>query len=278
VGGLWNAVPYTAYAADGTIRHKSLTLLCESFPSMTYCLAIALDSGLVFASDSRTHAGVDYISTYRKTHTFVWEGERVFVLLSAGNLATTQAVVKQMHMDVAEGAPRNLQSLSHMHQVAEYIGKLSIDTQNAHRGEGPAQQGVSFEATFILGGQIKGHEPELYLIYPQGNYISVSPDQPFFQIGETKYGKPILDRIIERSVSLEVAARCALVSLDSTMRSNLSVGPPIDLVLYRRDSLKLDRTMRLEQNSPYLEAIRRAWSEGLRHAFDNLPELPDVEG
>lgn len=238
---------------------------------MTYCLAIALDAGLVFASDSRTHAGVDHVNTYRKTHTFAWEGERVFVLLSAGNLATTQAVVKRMELDIR--AEEGLRSFQFMYEAAEYVGRLSVAVQNASRQEGPAQQGVSFESTFILGGQLPGEAPELYLIYPQGNYISVSPDQPFFQIGETKYGKPILDRIIEPAVSLENAARCALVSLDSTMRSNLSVGPPVDLLIYQKDSFRLDRQLRYKHNSPYFQSVRKHWGEGLKRVFDDLPKF-----
>lgn len=237
---------------------------------MTYCLSAMVGAGMVFASDSRTHAGVDHVSSYNKMHTFAWDGERVLVLLSAGNLGTTQAVLRQIDLDL-KGEGENLRTLPYLHQIAEYVGRLSLRVQKGLVDEGAAQQTVSFEATFILGGQLHGHAPEMYLIYPQGNYIASSPEQPFFQIGETKYGKPILDRIIEPGISLERAARCALVSIDSTMRSNLSVGPPIDLLLYPRDSLRLDRRLRLKTNSPYFVAVRKQWAAGLRRVFDELP-------
>ena len=236
---------------------------------MTYCLAALVDAGLVLASDSRTHAGVDHVSTYNKMHTFAWDGERVLVLLSAGNLGTTQAVLRQIELDLEDDGD-TVRSLPHLHQVAEYIGRLSLKVQQGLLAGG-MQQSVSFEATFILGGQRRGHPPEMYLIYPQGNYIASSPEQPFFQIGETKYGKPILDRIIEPGISLESAARCALVSIDSTMRSNLSVGPPIDLLLYPRDAMRIDRRLRLKTNSPYFMSVRKQWGAGLRRVFEGLP-------
>ena len=237
---------------------------------MTYCLSALVDAGIVFASDSRTHAGVDHVSTYSKMHTFAWDGERVLVLLSAGNLGTTQAVLRQIDLDLADEGVDDLRSLAHLHQVAEYIGRLSLRVQQGLTSGG-MQQSVSFEATFILGGQRRGLAPEMYLIYPQGNYITSSPEQPFFQIGETKYGKPILDRIIQPSLSLESAARCALVSIDSTMRSNLSVGPPIDVLLYSRDSLRIDRRLRLKTNSPYFMSVRKQWAAGLKRLFEDLP-------
>jgi len=239
---------------------------------MTYCLALALNTGLVFAADSRTTAGVDQVSNYRKLHTFQWPGERVFALLSAGNLATTQAVVKRLELDAADDeAETSLPGVPHMSAAAEYVGSINAEVQN--RQGGMAQQGMSFEATFILGGQIKGGDPELSLIYPEGNHIAVSPDQPFLQIGETKYGKPILDRMISPTTTLEDAARCALVSIDSTMRSNLTVGPPVDLLIYRKDSLVLDREIRFKMNTPYYASLRKQWTEGMRRVFDGLPRF-----
>ncbi len=239
---------------------------------MTYCLAISLNAGLVFASDSLTSAGVDNISTYSKMHTFVWEGERVLVLLSAGNLGTTQAVVKKLELDSKlQGEQPTLRTAAHMTEAAEYVGEVSAAIQR--RQEGMTQQAVSFEASFILGGQIGAEPPELFLIYPQGNNIRVSPEHPFLQIGETKYGKPILDRIIQPSLSLEDAGRCALVSIDSTMRSNLSVGPPVELLLYHKDSLVQGRRYRFKLNTPYYASLRKHWTEGLKRVFDELPRF-----
>ncbi len=238
---------------------------------MTYCLAATVDAGLVFASDSRTNAGVDHINTYPKLHPFIWEGDRVLVVLSAGNLATTQAVVTELQRESEQGGP--LGEADYMAQVAAHVGRVSQQIQQRHRPEAPGSGGLSLEATFIVGGQIGGEPPELFLVYPQGNYITCSDEQPFLQIGETKYGKPILDRIITRSTSLEDAARCALVSIDSTMRSNLSVGPPLDLMLYRRDSLEEPRVLRYKMNSPYFASIRKQWGDGLRRIFDDLPRF-----
>ncbi|MFO7857562.1 MAG: peptidase, partial [Ectothiorhodospiraceae bacterium] len=216
---------------------------------MTYCLAAAVNAGLIFASDSRTNAGVDHINSYPKLHTFVWSGDRTFVLLSAGNLATTQAVVTRLQREAMEhGGP--LRSAGYMTEAAEHVGQVSQQVQARHTPEAPSGGRVSLEASFILGGQIGAQPPGLFLIYPQGNFITCSDEQPFLQIGETKYGKPILDRIITPGLSLEDAARCALVSIDSTMRSNLSVGPPIDLALYPRDSLDHPRALRYKLNSP----------------------------
>ena len=242
---------------------------------MTYCLAISLNAGLVLASDSLTSAGVDNISTYSKMHTFVWEGERVFALLSAGNLGTTQAVVKKLELDSKlqgeQPSLRTCSSTCDSTPSAEYVGEVSAAIQR--RQEGMTQQAVSFEASFILGGQIGTEPPELFLIYPQGNNIRVSPEHPFLQIGETKYGKPILDRIIQPSLSLEDAGRCALVSIDSTMRSNLSVGPPVELLLYYKDSLVQGRRYKFKLNTPYYASLRKHWTEGLKRIFDGLPRF-----
>lgn len=242
---------------------------------MTYCLAIALEKGLVFASDSRTHAGVDNVNTYRKMHTFCWEKDRMMVLLSAGNLATTQAVVRRLENeaenDKHEGV--TLKNANKLSEAAECIGRISREIQNYQQGLLDQQSAFDAGATFILGGQIKGQEPELYLIYPEGNFIGVSPEHPFLQIGETKYGKPILDRVVKNGMSMEDAARAALVSLDSTIRSNLSVGPPIDLMLYERDQFCCRNKMTLKQNHPYLTSLRKQWSDGLRRVFDELPRF-----
>jgi putative proteasome-type protease len=240
---------------------------------MTYCVAIRVKNGLVFAADTRTSAGVDDVRTYNKLHHFEAPGERSFVLLSAGNLATTQAVINTLKRDWNSndpGAP-SLLNLRHMFDAAEYVGRISVQAQRdfvAH-AQNPA---VDFRTTLVLGGQIAGEEPSLYLIYPEGNCISTSPDTPYLQIGESKYGKPILDRIIRPEISLEDAARCALVSLDSTMKSNLTVGPPLDLAIMPRDALKVSHKLRLDLDTPFYARLKRAWGEALEQVFrDSLP-------
>lgn len=240
---------------------------------MTYCVAIRVDEGLVFASDSRTNAGVDYISTYSKMHRFLGDGERFFTILSAGNLATTQAVINKVRHDLEENAAVSLQSVRRITDAAEYVGNISREQQKKNK-EAFHDASLSVGASFILGGEIAGQPHSIFLIYPQGNFIPVSRHSPFFQIGEEKYGKPILDRIIEPKLSLEVAARCALVSMDSTMRSNASVGPPIDLLLYPASSLRPGSDISFGEDDPYLRALRRSWQESLKNAFDQLPTLP----
>jgi len=240
---------------------------------MTYCLAIKVNDGLVFASDSRTNAGVDYVSTYRKMHLFGVSGERLMVLLASGNLATTQAVLNVIQRDLEDSsATENLNSFHYLFDAAHYIGKISQRVQDEYR-EALKGDGISAETNFILGGQIHGREPNLYLIYPQGNYIAASTDTPYLQIGETKYGKPILDRIVRPETSLEDAARCALVSIDSTMRANISVGPPVDIAIYPRDTLALNRRITLDYGSPMLRVLQKRWNEGLQRAFEKLPRF-----
>lgn len=236
---------------------------------MTYCVAIKTSKGLVFASDSLTNAGIDHVSTYSKMHTFEQPGERMFVLLSAGNLATTQGVVKQLHNDCNNNAELCLSSVKTMVEAVDYVGSISTDLQRTQLARDTAN--TDFEASFIFGGQIAGQPPEIYLIYPQGNHIHESPAHPFLQIGETKYGKPILDRVIRSDTPLEQAARCALVSINSTIRSNLSVGPPVELLIYHTGSLTGGRHLTLEEDNPYYRALGDAWNEGLRLALNNLP-------
>lgn len=237
---------------------------------MTYCLAIKVNSGLILASDSRTNAGVDYVSTYSKMHVFGKPGERFFVLLTAGNLATSQAVVNTLKRDLDDpAAPVSLNSVEYLFDAAHYIGAVSHRVQQEH-ADALKQTGASAEASFILGGQIRGKAHDIYLVYPQGNYIAASQETPYLQIGESKYGKPILDRVITPETSLEDAARCALVSLDSTMRSNISVGPPLELAFYRKDTLAMERHLTLEANSPLIRRIQRRWNDGLRRAFNGL--------
>lgn len=234
---------------------------------MTYCAAIAVKSGLVFTSDSRTNAGVDNVSTYSKMHTFGNPGERQIVILSAGNLATTQAVITQVKRDISHGANRNLMTVNSVSEAADYLGQLNLDHANKHNG------GLTFEASFIIGGQVLNHKPKICLVYPEGNHITTSKSTPYLQIGESKYGKPILDRIITPETSLETASLCSLVSMDSTMRSNLTVGPPIEIMLYDKDSFILNRHFQFEEDSEYLREIRKQWDVYLRESFGKLPPI-----
>lgn len=241
---------------------------------MTYCLAVSVNKGLVFASDSRTNAGVDYVTTYSKMSNFVWPDERICILLSAGNLATSQAVVNCIKSDLDEPkAKMSLRKGKFLHEVARYIGRLSQTEQRQHADALEKSNGGDASATFIMGGQIAGQQPEIYLIYPEGNFISASKETPYLQIGENKYGKPILDRIISPSTSLEDAARCALVSLESTIRSNISVGPPIELAIYTADTIKEPNHLTLSLNSPMYKSMQKQWNEGLRRAFSRLPRF-----
>ncbi len=239
---------------------------------MTYCVAINTDQGLVFCSDSRTNGGLDNVSVYSKMHMFVWPGERTLVLLSGGNLATTQSVVKRMWSDIENASAVNLRNVPNMLAASDYIASVSASVQKQHTDRDTS--GTNFEATFIFGGQIGTNRPETLLIYPQGNYIHESDGHPFLQTGEVKYGKPILDRVIKRSTTLAQAARCALVSMNSTVRSNLTVGPPIDLLIYEKDRLDFGQRMTLTENDPFALQLAEAWNQGLLQALDNLPRFP----
>lgn len=241
---------------------------------MTYCCAIKVDDGLVFAADTRTSAGVDDVRTYNKLHVFERPGVYTFVLLSAGNLATSQWVMNNLRRDIDNPeAPQCLASLRHMYDAAEYVGNLSVRAQR-ESAQQAGQNTVDFRTTLILGGQILGEEPALYLIYPEGNCISASPETPYLQIGESKYGKPILDRIIRTHITLEEAARCALVSLDSTMKSNLTVGPPLDMAIIPRDALRITHKLRLDLDTPYYAALKKSWGENLERIFrESLPKF-----
>lgn len=238
---------------------------------MTYCLSINVDRGLIFCSDSRTNAGMDNIGTYSKMHTFIWPGDRVFALLSAGNLATTQAVVKKIHRDIDQSIVPNLLSVTSLGEAADYIGMVSTQVQRQQATRDIAN--TNFEATFIFGGQLGLAEPETFMVYPQGNYIHESSEHPFLQIGETKYGKPILDRVIKRDVDIERAARCALVSMNSTIRSNVTVGPPVELLIYERDSLAAGRRMFLTDDDPFARDLSERWNQGLILALESLPHF-----
>lgn len=236
---------------------------------MTYCLAIAINDGLCFISDSRTNAGVDNVSTYSKMHTFGEPGKRQIFVMSAGNLATTQAVIAKLKKDIRQENDVNLMNVADMEEAADYVGEVSLAEQDKHRSD----SGKAFEASFIVGGQVSHRTPKAYLIYPQGNHITTSADTPFLQIGESKYGKPILDRIITLESSLETAVLCGLVSMDSTMKSNLTVGPPIEVLIYEKDAFEVKSQYRFEENSEYLKQIRESWDLRLKDAFANMPPI-----
>lgn len=238
---------------------------------MTYCLAINTNEGLVLCSDSRTNAGFDNVSTYNKMHTFSWLNNRFITILSSGNLATTQQVLKKIQTDIDKGFLPNLLSVNSMHEAIDYIASVSTTIQNVHVVRDASN--TSFQATFIVAGQIGSDKPETCLIYPQGNYIHESDEHPYIQIGETKYGKPILDRIISRETSLNRAARCALVSMNSTIRSNLTVGPPIDLMIYEKDSLTEGRKLHLTEDDAFAKELAEKWNNGLINALMSLPKF-----
>jgi putative proteasome-type protease len=241
---------------------------------MTYCVGLLVDTGLVMLSDSRTNAGVDQINTFRKMSTFQRKNDRVLVLMSAGNLAITQAVVNLLHEAPDDGGrgPK-IYRAPNMFNAARVVGD-ALREIHQRDGEHLKDHGHEFNGTFILGGQIKGEDPRLFHIYSAGNFIESSPDTPYFQIGESKYGKPIIDRVISRSSSLAQTAKCALVSMDSTIRSNLTVGPPLDLAVIRRDEYELAAHMSIDFEHPYFKMIRERWGFALQEVFSELPN-PD---
>jgi putative proteasome-type protease len=240
---------------------------------MTYCVGILLDEGIIFASDSRTHAGVDNFAKFCKMTVLDRPGDRVIVLLSSGNLAGTQAVIsilRQRGQD--DGDSPHLWNVRTMFDVAVLVSDAMRDIERRD-GVYLENSDLSFNASFILGGQIGGEPMRLFRIYAEGNFIEAGADTPFFQTGEAKYGKPIIDRVITPSTSLADATKCVLVSFDSTMRSNLSVGMPIDLICYERDSLEVRHRRRFEQGDAYFADLSREWGEGTRRVFRELPEL-----
>lgn len=250
---------------------------------MTYCVGYWLEKGLVLASDSRTNAGVDYISTYSKMHVFQPAQDRLFVILAAGSLATTQAVISRIRRDLdrpldqVSGAEGDLRHCSYLFEAAAYLGRVSVAAQKEHR-EALQEAGASGSATFLLAGQIETEPHGLYLVYPQGNAIQATPETPYLQIGESKYGKPPLDNIGHANLSLEDAARLCLMSEVLTQRSNLSVGPPFELVVIPAGSLSIAQQIRIEADDPSLDAMIDTWSEAQREALYRLPRLPWEKG
>ena len=241
---------------------------------MTYCVGMKLDRGLVFMSDTRTNAGVDNISVFRKM--FLWEraGERSITLMTAGNLATTQAVVSLLNERAKpaedRGAPSILEAPS-MFQVAKLVGETLREVIAEQSGRTGPQADSPFSATLILGGQVRGGEPRLFMIYPEGNFVEAAEDTPFFQIGETKYGKPILVRAYEPEMSFEDAVKLLMLSFDSTIKANLSVGLPLDLHLYEAEGFRTGRVHRIERDDAFYEMISSGWGEALKSAFKALP-------
>ncbi|TVQ42646.1 MAG: peptidase [Gloeocapsa sp. DLM2.Bin57] len=239
---------------------------------MTYCLGIINHFGIVMGADSRTNAGVDYISAYKKLFDFTIPGERVIIICTSGNLSISQGVISRLKRDIKNEEPQNLYNFAHLYDVARYIGNKSREMQELDR-PWLEKDNIDYHCNFLLGGQIKGEEPQLYRIYSQGNYIQATQETPFLQIGETKYGKPILDRTITQETPLEALAKCALLSIDSTMKSNISVGPPINLIMYQADSLELRHKLQLKLGDPYLAKMRKLWEEYVRQAFEAMSNI-----
>jgi len=252
---------------------------------MTYCVAMRLDSGLVFLADSRTNAGVDQISTFRKLTVFERPGERLLVMMSAGNLAITQAV-RQIFCeapDAADGAEAGppaagpgsgSRSVWQARNMFEAVRRLGEAVRTVHRHDRAAleEAGIEFNCSFLFGGQIRGEPTRLFHVYAAGNFIEATPENPYFQIGESKYGKPIVDRVITPETSLGEAAKCALISMDSTLRSNISVGLPLDLLVYEADSLRVTKFVHIDEHNEYMQMIRSTWGTRLRQVFSEIPD------
>ena len=241
---------------------------------MTYCVALRLDAGILFASDSRTNAGVDHVATFSKMKVFERKDERVMVLLCAGNLSVTQSVTNllEQHKN-AEPGRTSIWSVGSLFDVACLVGDA---LREVNRRDGPylSQGNIDAGASLILGGQIKGEDQRLFHIYAQGNFIEATDDTIYFQLGESKYGKPVLDRVVMPGTDPADVAKCVLVSFDSTIRSNISVGPPIDMLWYPRDALRVGLQKRIEEGNPYFNMLRHGWGAGLRRVFGELPN-PD---
>ena len=241
---------------------------------MTYCVATMINAGIVFASDSRTNAGVDNISIFRKMRTFERPGERALVLVNSGNLSITQSTLNYLEQAVQRNVDPNIMSVPSMYEVTELIGAALREVRRRD-GSYLAESNIDNSANFIVGGQIAGENQRLFLIYAEGNFIEATTDTPYFQIGEVKYGKPIIDRIIRADISMRDAIKSVLVSFDSTMKSNLSVGLPIDMACYNCNSLQLGTLHRFDDQDNYMQRLHKSWGEGVRRAFSQLPNFQD---
>lgn len=241
---------------------------------MTYCVATNLKAGMVFASDSRTNAGIDHVSSFRKMRVFSKDADRVIVILSSGNLSVTQSAINLLDADYRDpGSKRSLYDANSMYEVAEMVGKALRDVRQRD-GYYLQQANVDATASFIVGGQIAGGRQRLFQVYNEGNFIESTAGSSYFQIGESKYGKPVIDRVIHPNTSLLEATKCLLVSFDSTIRSNASVGMPIDLLVYRNNTLKVAFEHQVTESDPYYNMIHQQWGAGLRKVFSDLPN-PD---
>ncbi len=239
---------------------------------MTYCIAASINEGLILVSDSRTNAGIDNVSTHGKMHAFDTTADRKIVLLCAGNLATTQAVLEQLHRDKIKNTKINFNTVECLSEAADYLGHISVEKQKHHMNS-QGQSAFNPSASFILAGQIGNEPPGAYMIYAEGNSITSSANTPFLQIGESKYGKPILDRFLKLGTSIDEAARCCLVSMDSTIRSNASVGAPVEMLIYRNNSFSFDEYYCFDDDDDYMLQLRRNWEAKLREAIAALPSL-----
>jgi putative proteasome-type protease len=238
---------------------------------MTYCVGMLLDAGLVFLADSRTNAGVDQISTFRKITVFEKTAERVLVVMTAGNLAISQSLISILRERIEMPDVESIYTVPNMFEAARQVGD---GLREVYRRDADAfkDHNIEFNAQMIFGGQIGNELPRLFCVYAPGNFIEATADTPYFQIGESKYGKPIIDRVVSRSTSLAQAAKCALISMDSTIRSNLSVGLPLDLLSIQRDALRVHTHINITEEHAYFRMIRSRWSESLRTAFHELPD------
>lgn len=242
---------------------------------MTYCVGLLLEQGLVLASDTRTNAGVDQVAIVPKMHVFEIKHDRVIVLLTAGNLAVTQSVINSLKTNIErqEADSKHLHNVDNMFDAASLVG-AELRAAFERDGEHFRHHDVDFNASIIVGGQIKGEKPRLFHVYPAGNFIESCDETPYFQIGETKYGKPIIDRVVKYNSEIMDTVKCVLISFDSTIRSNISVAPPIDLLIYRTDSLHADCHKRITESDPYYAKVRQGWADGLKSVFSALPS-PD---
>jgi putative proteasome-type protease len=242
---------------------------------MTYCVAIKLNAGLVFLSDSRTNAGLDHISTFRKMIVYEKPGDRFMVLLTAGNLSISQSVREILQIEEIKdregGEAITIWNAKSMFDAARVLGS-AIRRVYEHDARALRNDDVGFNVSLVFGGQIKGEGMRLFQIYSAGNFIEATEETPYFQIGESKYGKPVLDRVITPETPLDEAAKCALVSMDSTIKSNLSVGLPLDLVVYEADTFKSDKVVCIDQDNPYYQMMHNSWGKKLRQVFDSIED------
>jgi putative proteasome-type protease len=242
---------------------------------MTYCVAIKLNAGLVFLSDSRTNAGLDQISTFRKMIVYEKPGDRFMVLLSAGNLSISQSVREILQIEqlkeLVDGEPMTIWNARSMFDAARVLGSA---IRHVHERDSASLKhaGVDFNVSLLFGGQIRGEGMRLFQVYAAGNFIEATPETPYFQVGESKYGKPVLDRVITPATPLDEAAKCALVSMDSTLKSNLSVGLPLDLVVYEADQFRSDKVVCIDEDNPYFKMLHGSWGEKLRQVFDSIED------